>query len=113
MNQVQVTGRLVKDPQVRELPDGRTVCTVRLAVEGMGRENTVGYVEATDFGPSARAAGETLSKGWLVACAGRLDYREWQTDTGERRSAVGLVGRIEFLAAPRGARSVRREEVAA
>jgi single-strand DNA-binding protein len=101
MNQVQVTGRLVRDPETRQLPDGRPVCTVRLAVEGMGRGNDVGYVDVTAFGPAAAAAARTLTKGWLVAANGRMDYREWDARNGERRSAIGLVGHIEFLSRPR------------
>lgn len=100
MNQVQVTGRLVRDPETRQLPDGRAVCTVRLAVEGMGRGNETGFVDVTEFGPAAAASARTLTRGWLAAASGRLDYREWDGKTGERRSAIGLVGRIEFLAAP-------------
>lgn len=111
MNQVQVTGRLVKDPETRQLPDGRAVCTVRLAVEGMGRGNETGYLDVTEFGPAAAASARTLTKGWLVAASGRLDYREWDGKDNQRRSAIGLVGRIEFLAQPRS-ESTRREPVA-
>jgi single-strand DNA-binding protein len=100
MNQVQVTGRLVKDPEMRQLRDGRPVCTVRLAVEGMGRGNEVGYIDATEFGAAAAASGRTLKQGWLVAVSGRVDFREWDTD-GQHHSAHGIVGRIEFLSPPR------------
>ena len=102
MNQAQVTGRLVKDPELRQLPDGRPVCTVRLAVDGMGRGNTAGFLDVSEFGASGEAAARTLTKGWLVAAWGRLDYREWDAKDGTRRAALGLVGRIEFLNAPRG-----------
>src|SRR4051794_6535170 len=102
MNQAQVIGRLVRDPELRQLPDGKAVCTVRLAVDGMGRGNTTGFLDVSEFGASGEAAARTLTKGWLVAASGRLDYREWDAKDGTRRAALGLVGRIEFLAAPRG-----------
>lgn len=105
MNQAGVTGRLVRDPELRNLPDGRAVCTIRIAVDGMGRGNTTGFLDVTEFGASGEAAARTLTKGWLVAAWGRLDYREWDGNDGTRRAALGLVGRIEFLAAPRGASS--------
>jgi single-strand DNA-binding protein len=124
MNQVQVTGRLVRDPEERETPDGRKVCTVRLAVEDMGRNHEAGYIDVTQFGAAGEAAARTLSKGWLVAASGRLEYREWRDrESGAARSALAIVGRIEFLAAPQrngngsgsasGRRSERREQAAA
>src|SRR4051794_41943080 len=102
MNQAQVIGRLVRDPELRQLPDGKAVCTVRLAVDGMGRGNTTGFLDVSEFGASGEAAARTLTKGWLVAAWGRLDYREWDAKDGTPRAAPGLVGRIEVLAAPRG-----------
>lgn len=36
MNAYQVTGRLTRDPDLRSLPDGGSVCKIRLAVDGMG-----------------------------------------------------------------------------
>jgi single-stranded DNA-binding protein len=42
-----------------------------------------------------------LSKGWLVAVAGRLVYDEWETAGGVKRHDYEIVGNVEFLAAPR------------
>ena len=103
MNNVTLTGRLVRDPQLRNTNDGDPVCGIRLAVDGMGRNHTVGYVDVTVFGNPGRACAEHLSKGWLVAVAGRLDYREWQADDGTNRSAIAITGGVEFLAAPKNA----------
>ena len=58
-----------------------------------------------------------LAKGWLVAVAGRLAYRAWESDDGSKRHDYEVVGNVEFLAAPRrddgGARSTPTKEVAA
>ncbi len=48
----------------------------------------------------AHPGARVLRKGWLVAVDGRLRYEEWETDHG-KRSAIRVVGRVEFLAAPR------------
>ena len=76
MNTVQLTGRLTRDPELIEIEGGASVCRMRLAVEGMGRGET-GYVDVAAFGKPAEAAARVLSKGWLVAVDGRLDYRHW------------------------------------
>ncbi len=33
--------------------------------------------------------------------SGRLEYRQWETDSGSKRHDYEAIGEIEFLAAPR------------
>lgn len=104
MNHLNLTGRLTRDPELRSLPSGDTVCTIRLAVDGMGRggRNEAGYINVASFGDSGAAAAKILSQGWLVAVDGRLEYGTWTTDDGQNRHDYQVVGNIEFLAAPKG-----------
>ena len=106
MNSYQATGRLTRDPELRSLPSGDSVCEMRLAIDGMGRggRNEVGYLDVSTYGKPGEAAADVLSKGWLVAFDGRLEYHEWDGDHG-KRSAIRGVGSVEFLSAPKGARS--------
>ena len=104
MNTITLTGRLTQDPELRQLPSGDTASRLRLAVDGMGRggRDEVGYVNVSAFGNAGEAAARVLTKGWLVAVDGRLQYGEWETDEGTRRHDYEIVGNVEFLAAPRG-----------
>ncbi len=103
MNRYQATGRLTKDPELRELPDGTPVCEIRIAVDGMGRggRNEAGYINVSEFGERGRAAAKVLSRGWLIAADGRLEHRSWETEEGQARHDYSVIGHIEFLAAPR------------
>ena len=105
MNSITITGRLTQDPEQHALPTGGTVCRLRLAVDGMGRggRDEVGYVNVSAFGNPGEAAARVLTKGWLVAIDGRLQYGEWETDDGAKRHDYEIVGNVEFLAAPRAA----------
>jgi single-strand DNA-binding protein len=102
VNQVTLTGRLTRDPELRSTPNGTQVCKLRLAVDGMGTggRDDAGYVNVTQFGPGGEAAAEVLTKGWLVAVEGRLEHQTWERD-GVKREAHGIIGKVEFLAAPR------------
>jgi single-strand DNA-binding protein len=102
VNSIQLTGRLVADPTGKELPDSAYVCEMRLAVDGMGRggRDQAGYVDVHSFGESGKAAAKVLTKGWLVAVAGRLQHEVYEKD-GQKRSAYRVIGHVEFLAAPR------------
>jgi single-strand DNA-binding protein len=103
MNNYKATGRLVLDPEQRTLPNGTTVCKLRLAVKGLARgQDEVGYINVTSFGTSAEAAARVLSKGWLVAIDGRLEYHDWEAPNGAKRRDWEAIGHVEFLAAPRG-----------
>ncbi len=101
INKIICTGRLTKDPELKALPSGTSVCELRLAVDGMGRGREVGYVNVAVFGAGGEAAAKVLSKGWLVAVDGRLEYGEWETEGGEKRHDYSVVGNVEFLTAPR------------
>ncbi len=104
---IQLTGRLTRNPEVIALENGSSVCVIRLAVDSMGRGGETGYVDVSTFGKPGEAAGRVLSKGWLVAVDGRLDYRHWVADDGANRSAISVIGNVEFLAAPRNANDRR------
>jgi single-strand DNA-binding protein len=101
INKVICTGRLTKDPELRQVSEEIKVCQLRLAVDGMGRGREVGYVNVAVFGAGGEAAAMVLCKGWLVAVDGRLEYGEWEAEGGEKRHDYSVVGNVEFLAAPR------------
>jgi single-strand DNA-binding protein len=112
INKYICTGRLTKDPEVRALPNGTSVCELRVAVDGMGRGREVGYINVSVFGNGGEAAARHLARGWLVAVDGRLEFGEWDTEDGKRHD-YSVVGNVEFLAAPCDAEAEPLESVAA
>jgi single-strand DNA-binding protein len=114
MNNYKATGRLASDPELRELPTGTAACKLTVAVKGLARGDAeVGYIDVTSFGASGEAAARTLTKGWLVAIDGRLEYHDWETQDGDKRRSWELIGNVEFLAPPKGASTQSSEEPAA
>jgi single-strand DNA-binding protein len=108
MNQVNLVGRLTRDPELRKLGDSdRDVCELRLAVDngksrnGADREAT--FVDVATFDAAARACVEHLTKGRQVAVSGRLVYRQWEAEGGSKRSKHSVLGRVEFLGSGNGA----------
>jgi single-strand DNA-binding protein len=103
INRIICTGRLTKDPELRQVSEELTVCQLRLAVDGMGRGREVGYINVSVFGKAGEAAAQYLAKGWLVAVDGRIELGQWETEGGEKRHDYTVVGNVEFLTAPRPA----------
>jgi single-stranded DNA-binding protein len=104
MNSIQLTGRLAQEPVYRDLPgaDGKHVTELRLAVKGMGSggRDAVGYIDVVSYTMTDKAA-QTISTGWLVAVAGRVEHQTWEKDGVKRGKHRVTAGRVEFLAAPR------------
>ena len=56
------------------------------------------YFDVVVWGAQADAANRFLSKGNAVAVDGRLEWREWTAESGEKRQAVEIVAEnLEFL----------------
>ena len=103
MNSYTATGRLTRDPELRQLTSGTSVCQMRVAIDRMGRNGQTGYINVASFGKAGEAAAEYLSKGSPVAVSGRLEYQEWKAQDGSARSGYTVIGHVEFLGRPQNA----------
>jgi len=112
MNRVFLAGNLTRDPQVRHTPTGVAVSELGIAVSERytnktGEQvQTVCFADVVVWGRQAESCGQYLKKGAPVMIEGRLQFDQWQTPEGERRSRLRIrAGRIQFL--PRGPRQAR------
>lgn len=96
MNKVIVKGNLVADPEVREIGEKKTPLTkFRVAVNEF--KKTV-FVDIETWDKTAQNCGKYLQKGSPVLIDGRLALDEWQTQDGNKRSRLFVVGNsVEFL----------------
>jgi len=110
INRVVLTGNLTRDPELRSLPSGMSVCSLRIASNTRRKDNSSGewvdkpnYFDVTIWGRQGENAAQYLSKGRPVALDGRLEWREWETPNGEKRQAVEIVAdNVQFLSSPEG-----------
>jgi len=101
LNQVVISGRMGKDPEVRQISDSKSVVGFSLAVDDFygGKKNTSWvYVEAWD--KTAEVVGKLLSKGKRAAIVGRLREDTWEAN-GEKKSRLKVIAdRVEVLDYP-------------
>lgn len=104
VNRVVITGNLTRDPELRQLPAGQSVCALRVAVNTRKKEadgtwaEKPNYFDATVWGAAGENCARYLTRGRPVAIDGRLDWREWETDDGQKRQAVQIVAdNVQFL----------------
>ena len=109
INRVVLTGNLTADPDERALPSGTSVTRLRLAVNTRRKNNQTGeweekanYFSVTVWGAQGENCARYLSKGRPVAIDGRLEWREYTTQDGQRREAVEVIAdTVEFLGSGR------------
>ena len=109
LNKVILLGNLTRDPELRYAPSGTPVARFGLAVNtiraGQGddpnRKEEVCFVDIVAFGRQAETASEYLSKGRPALVEGRLQWRSWEGQDGQKRSKHEVIAeRIQFM--PRG-----------
>lgn len=104
INRVILTGNLTRDPELRSLQSGTSVCSLRIATNSRRREasgewvDKPNYFSVTVWGAQGENCARFLSKGRPVAIDGRLDWREWQGQDGQKRESVEIVAEsVQFL----------------
>jgi single-strand DNA-binding protein len=105
INRVIITGNLTKDPELGSIPgSGTAVCSLRVACNGRRRnasgdwEDAPNYFDVTVWGQQGENCHRYLKKGRPVAIDGRLRWREWTNNEGQKRQAVDIIAdSVQFL----------------
>ncbi len=102
-NQVILMGNLTRDPELRTIPSGQSVCSFSLALNRSYKGSDGNWQEATDYidvvawGPLGERVAQYLTKGRPALVNGRLQSRSWEQD-GQKRSKVEVVAQdVTFL----------------
>ncbi|MFZ5832938.1 MAG: single-stranded DNA-binding protein [Planctomycetota bacterium] len=103
-NRVILLGNLTRDIELRYVAGGSAVTEIGLAVNDR-RKNAQGewieettFVDVTLWGRTAEVASEYLSKGSPVLVEGRLKLDSWESNDGQKRSKLRVVGeRMQML----------------
>jgi single-strand DNA-binding protein len=105
INRVVMTGNLTRDPELRSLPSGMSVCSLRIACNTRRKDNASGewvdkpnYFDVTVWGAQGENCARFLAKGRPVAIDGRLEWREWQDKEGNTRQSIDIIAdAVQFL----------------
>jgi single-strand DNA-binding protein len=107
INRLVLVGRLTKDPVLRVLPSGSSVCWLRVACSSFRRDEKGAYCEKSNFfevsvfGAQAENVQRYTRKGNQVAIDGRLEWSEWETYDQQKRERVSIIAdTVKFLHDP-------------
>ncbi len=100
LNTLSMLGRVTMDPDLRYTPKGTAVLGFRIALNRRYKDRTTDewkddtyYFTVNVWGQQAERVGETMKKGSAVLVEGELRSRSWETQSGEKRSAVEIHAR--------------------
>ena len=105
INSVIVIGNLTRDPELKATASGTSVCSLRIAVNDQVKDPSSGewvekanYFTVDVFGRQAETCAQYLVRGRQVAVSGRLRWRQWETQDGQKREAVSIAAdRVQFI----------------
>lgn len=100
MNHITLIGRLTADPEL-SAPKGNPVCRFRVAVDRIGTDGA-DFISIVSFGTRGENDAKWLSKGRLVAIAGRLHHNTWTDNDGNNRERYEVIASTsQYLDGPK------------
>jgi len=104
-NRVIMIGNLTRDPELKQLTSGQSVCRLGLASNRQFKNKQSGsmvqevcYVDIDVWGAQAESCNQYLQKGSAVLVEGRLKLDTWEDPQGQNRSKHSIVAdRVVFM----------------
>lgn len=95
LNDIKVMGRLTKDPELRQTPNGTAVAGFTLAVDRDYRDQQgnrpTDFFDIVCWKGTAELASKYLTKGRLIVVSGRLETRDYNDKNGNKRRAYEII----------------------
>ena len=96
LNRAMLVGRFTRDPELRQLNSGSTLCRFSIANNRIFSQNgekreEVSFFNCTAWGRQAEIIQQYCHKGKQVAIEGRLRQNSWQDNEGKKHSNVEIV----------------------
>lgn len=96
LNHIDLMGRLVADPELRQTAGGISVVTFRIAVDRNyqakdGAEKQADFIPCVAWRQTADFISRYFSKGRMIALEGSLQSRSYEDKQGQKRTAYEVI----------------------
>jgi len=91
-NSITIVGNVTREPELRFTPAGAALCEFGVAwnLRKQNGEDEAMFFNVTCWRSLAENVAESIDKGDRVIVTGRLNWRSWETDAGEKRQVVDI-----------------------
>lgn len=109
LNKAIIVGNLTRDPELKSLPSGMTVCQFSMATNRVWKDKNGAKQESADFhnivvfGRTAESVAKFMKKGSQIMVEGRIQTRSWEDKTsGEKKYRTEIVAdSVQFGFSPK------------
>ena len=92
LNNVNVSGRLTRDPELSSLQSGLQMCKASIAISSKYKDTEkTCFLDFTIFGKQADTFNQYTGKGLRVILSGELQLDKWQSQDGTKHSKHTLL----------------------
>lgn len=116
INNVVLGGNLTRDVELRNTPNGTSVCEFSIAnnhkyTSNNEKKEEVSFVSVVVWGKMAENCSKYLAKGRGVIIEGRLKQQTWTSEDGQKRSKLKIVAnKVNFTSKPSDSQPVKAVE---
>ena len=91
-NSITIIGNVTREPELRFTPAGAALCEFGVAwnLRKQNGDDEAMFFNVTCWRSLAENVAESIDKGDRVIVTGRLNWRSWETDAGEKRQVVDI-----------------------
>lgn len=93
---VTLVGNAVREPELKFLPSGIALCELGIAVNTRRKEGDKWvdgdpeFYDVTCWREMAENVATSITKGMRLVIIGKLNFRQWETDEGQKRSKISV-----------------------
>ncbi len=98
MNQCQLMGRLVRDPELRYTNDGTPVCAFTIAIDRRFNRDKTDFIKIIAWRNTAEFCAKYFQKDSKIALVGSIQTRTWEDDNGKKHGAVEVIAESVYFA---------------
>jgi single-strand DNA-binding protein len=97
LNRFTATGNLTQSPKMVDLKGGYKVCKFSIAINNPIKKSVL-FIDVEAWNKTGENCEKYLEKGSSVAIDGRLDLKQWQSNSGENKTKIFCVAEsVHFL----------------
>lgn len=115
INNVVLTGRITKDPQLRTTQSGKSVANFNIAVDRNSKDNNgerqTDFIQCVAWNKTAELIAKYVRKGSLIGVEGRIQTQNYENQQGQRVYVTEvIINQLTFLESKHQAESNQQYE---
>ena len=91
LNKVILGGRLTSDVELKQTPQGISVCSFTIAVNRKGKDAQTDFINCQAWRNAAEIISKHFKKGSSICLVGSIQTRTWNDNNGQKRYATEVI----------------------